>query len=248
MNAPSANTNLKVLLVALFVLGALATVTVSVVHTQGGGGDVGTSLPDVIPPQIGDVPNDAELEDLRAVASQEGISLQDAMDRYGWNDNFALAVSEIRESAPEVFAGAEIVDGRNAWVAFVGSPPQSARSLINTFSSNHSGVSVEVRTNAGFTEEELDRGIEAVHFAVLAESEVRDASTSYDYATGQISTSVVLESTASDSALDSLGTIATTNLTNATRSDILDSLSVTVTQSNHSVLSVPEDSEKHLGR
>jgi len=129
----------------------------------------------------------------------------------------------------------------------VGSPPESVRNLINTFSSNHSVVSVEVRTNAGFTEKELERGIEAVHFAVLAASEVRDASTSFDYATSQISTTIVLESTATDSALDNLRIIAETNLKNAARSNILDSLSLTVTQSNHSVLSVPDDSGKHLG-
>lgn len=246
MNPLSTNTNLRTLFVALFVLGALATATVGVVHAQTAG-EASTSLPDVVPPQVGDAPNDAELEDLQAVASQEGISLQDAIDRYGWNDNFALAVSGIRETAPAVFAGAEIVDDRNAWIAFVGSPPQSARSLIDTFSSNHSGVSVEVRTNAGFTEEELEIGIEAVHFAVLAASEVRDASTSFDYTTGQISTTVVLESTVTDSALDNLRAITAADLKNATRSDILDSLSVTVTESVHSVLSVSEDSAKHLG-
>jgi len=50
-NAPSTNTNLKVLLVALFVLGALATATVGVVHAQVAGG-ASTSLPDVVPPQL----------------------------------------------------------------------------------------------------------------------------------------------------------------------------------------------------
>ena len=74
------------------------------------------------PPQIDDLPSDTELIDLQAVADQYGISLQEAIDQYAWRDNFSLAVSKIREAAPATFAGAEIVDGAHAWVAFHGNP------------------------------------------------------------------------------------------------------------------------------
>ena len=109
--------------------------------------------------------------------------------------NFALAVAKIREAFPEAFARVEIVDASHAWVGFAGRAPEAARDIVDTFSSSHSGVSVEVRNDLGFTEVEIERAIEAVHYAVLEAPEVRDASTSFDFATGQIRTIVVLANT-----------------------------------------------------
>ena len=235
--------NLKVLLVALFMVSALAIGTASVVHEIG----ESLSLPDVAPPEIDDPPNAAELRDLQDIASQHGISLQAATDRYAWNDNFALSVARIREAAPAAFAGAEIVDAGHAWVAFSGPIPQVAQDIIDTFTNGHSGVSVQVRTNLGFSEVELQRGIEAVHYAVFQAPEVRDASTSFDFATGQITTTVVLESAPSESALDNLRAIAAANLTDATRADIVNSITTTVVISDQQVLGGYESGTEHLG-
>ena len=225
--------NLKVLLVAVFTVSALAIGIASVVHEIG----ESLSLPDVAPPEIDDSPNAAELRDLQDFASEHGISLHAATDRYAWNDNFALSVARIREAAPAAFAGAEIVDAGHAWVAFSGPIPQVAQDIIDTFTNGHSGVSVQVRTNLGFSEVELQRGIEAVHYAVFEAPEVRDASTSFDFATGQITTTVVLESAPSESALDNLRAIAAANLTDATRADIVNSITTTVVRSDQQVLS-----------
>ena len=239
-------TNLKVKFAVLFMLSALVMSTASVAHAQGAGGER-PALPEVAAPEINDPISDAELRDLQAVASQFGISLQAAIARYAWNDNFSLAISKIREATPGAFTGAEIVDAGNAWVAFAGDAPQAALDIIGTFSSGHSGVSVEVRTNQGFTAVELEGAIEAVHFAVRATSEVLNASTSFDFSTGQIETRVVLESAASDSALDVLRAVATTNLIGATRADILNNITTSVVQSDHPVLGVAESSTEHLG-
>ncbi len=103
-------------------------------------------LPDVPAPKIGDAPNEAELEDLQFIAIQEGISLQTAIERYGWRDNFSLAASQIEEAVPDAFIGAEIVDDSNAWIAFNRKAPQEALDIINTFRSSHSWVSVQIRT------------------------------------------------------------------------------------------------------
>ncbi|MFP3974869.1 MAG: S1 family peptidase [Dehalococcoidia bacterium] len=207
----------------------------------------GSSVPEAAPPEIDDPISDAELQDLQAIASQKGISLQAAIDRYAWNDNFALAVAKIREASPATFARAEIVDAGHAWVGFAGPAPEAAREMIDAFGNNHSGVSVSVRIDLGFTEVELERAIEAVHFAVLETPEVCDASTSFDFATGQITTSIVLEGTASDSVLDDLEAIAAKNLTDATRPDILNSITVSVVRSNHNVTGGVESNAEHLG-
>lgn len=143
-------TNLNAILSALLVLSALLTSTVSVAHAQEAG-DEGTPPPEAVPPEIDAAISDAELSDLQAVASQYGISLQEAIDRYGWHNDFASAVSKIQEAAPEAFAKAEIVDAGRAWVGFAAGAPQAALDIIDAFTSSHSGVSVEVRTDLGFT-------------------------------------------------------------------------------------------------
>ena len=173
---------------------------------------------------------------MQAIAARKGISLQEAIDRYGWNDNFALAVSRVRAAAPVTFAGAEIVDGAHAWISFTRHPPKAALDIIELFRSSHNRVSVEVRTDLGFSEAELEEAIPAVHYAVLKASGVLDASTSFDSATGQIRTIVVLEDTASDSRLDDLRTMATKRLIEVTRPDILDSITISVVRSQGPVL------------
>ena len=235
----------KTILTLLAVMLAVIGTTGTVVHGQQAG--EASEMPDVAAPEIDDPTSAAELEDLQAVANQFGISLQAAIDRYAWNDNFGLAVAKIREASPAAFTGAEIVDASNAWVAFKSRAPQAALDIIGTFENSHSSVSVEVRTDKGFTEVELERAIEAAHFAVYDATEVRDASTTFDYATGEIEAVVVLESTASDSVLESLRTGAVNNLKNATRADILNNISISVVRSDHDVLGVTDSDTEHLG-
>jgi hypothetical protein len=104
--------------------------------------------PDVAPPQINDPPNEAELQDLQRVADQFGISLQEAIDRYAWNDNFSLLVAKIRSEFPGAYADSAIGDAGGAWIAFVGSAPDAALDMIDIFESSHSGVTIEVRTGS----------------------------------------------------------------------------------------------------
>ena len=204
------------------------------------------SLPEVAPPDINDPVSEAEMQDLRTLADQSGMSLQAAIDRYAWNDNFALAVAAIREAFPEAFTGAEIVDADRAWIGFAARAPEAARDMINAFGTTH-GVSVDVHRNLGFTEVELQNAIETVHFAVLESPGVRDASTSYDFETGQITTTVVLESTVSDSVLDDLRATASRNLTDTAGTGILDSITISVVRSNRPVIGGNSAHNEHLG-
>ena len=192
--------------------------------------------PEASPPEIDDPPNGAELEDLQFIADRKGISLQEAIERYAWNDNFSLAVSRIREVAPATFAGAEIVDAAHAWIAFTGRPPKAALDIIELFRSSHKSVSVEVRTDLKFSEAVLGEAIPAVHYAVFEAPGVLDASTSFDYATGQIKTNVVLESTASNSVVGELQAIAEMRLVELMGPGILDTISISVARSESPVL------------
>ena len=188
----------------------------------------------------------AELRDLQAVADQKGMSLQAAIDRYAWNNEFAAAVWEIRKAVPGSFTGAEIVDAGNAWVAFADSAPAAATSIIDNFTSNHSGISVEVRADKGFTEVELQKAIDAAHFAVFNSPEVLDANTYFDFATFMIKTNAQLESTTSDTVLDNLRAAAATKITDATRADILNSISHSVARFDGEALLIKESGNEHL--
>lgn len=205
------------------------------------------NLPDVAAPKIGDPPNAAEMEDLERIATQYGMSLQDAIDRHAWNDNFSLAVQKIRESSPEAFAGAEIVDANNAWVAFANDAPKAALDWIDVFSSSHSGVLVEVRTGLGFTEAELEKAVPAAHYAVFDAPGVRDAVTRFDYATGQITTTVVLEGAVTGSVIDDLQAAAAKGLTDATRADILGRITNSVVRSYSEDLGEDDSGSYHHG-
>ena len=184
--------------------------------------------PESSPPEIDDPPNAAELEDLQFIADQRGISLQEAIDRYGWHDNFSLAASRIREAYPETFAGAEIVDGANAWIAFTGNPPREALDIIDIFAGSHSGVTVEIRTDKSFTQAEISDAVPAIHYALLNAQGVRIAHTTFNRDTAQMESRVMLESEDTGTTLDDLRAIATERLIAVTRPDILDSISLSV--------------------
>ncbi len=203
--------------------------------------------PDVAPPKVDDPISDAELRDLQAVAKQFGITLEAAIDRYAWNDNFALAVAEIRKSFPEDFAGAEIVDANNAWIAFKNGTPEASAEMVDSFVDAYPRILVDVRSDMGFSEIELRSAIEVAHYTVIERSEVRDAVTSHDYATGVITTSVMLQDSVPVSMLNNLLAEVELNLASAVGVNILNDMIVSVVQSASPVLSGNHSRTEHLG-
>lgn len=204
-------------------------------------------LPDAAQPQIDDPISEAELEDLTTLADQKGMSLQAAIDRYAWNDNFALAIATVRQSSPEAFTGAEIVDGGTAWVAFAASVPDRAIEIIDKFTKAHDTVMVDVRSDFGFTEVELEKAIETFHYAVLEAASVREASTSFDFDTRQITTVVALDAGAPDSVLDDLRAAAVDRLVDTGLGGILDDIATSVIRSGLPVLGGTDDNGAHIG-
>lgn len=207
----------------------------------------GTQIADTVPIAIGNPISEEELQDIKTMASQSGMTLQAAIDRYAWNHDFAVTVARIREAAPDAFAAAEIVDAGHAWIAFSGRATEAARELVDAFSSHHDGIAVEVRTDVGFTEVELERAIEGIHFAVLMSHEVLDASTTFDFDTGQITVTVVSENTASDLALDGLQGVAIRKLEAAAGAGILNRITISVNRSKSQVIGVDDSIYHHMG-
>lgn len=166
---------------ALFVLVAMV---LSLVVAAPGGADTDSApppadLPDQPAPTIESDLTSAELEDLAVAAKEFGLSIEEAIDQYGWRDNFSLMAATVAINFPDDFARSEIVDGRLAWVAFAGEQPASSAALIERFQSAFPHVTVEVRTNAGFSATELNEAVMAVHERVMSRPDVVDAVTEY---------------------------------------------------------------------
>lgn len=225
------------LLAGCIAVAASAPLAVSITEPE-------TELPDVAAPKINDPISEAELQDLQAIADQHGMSLEAAIDRYAWNDNLALALTEIQETAPSAFTMAEIVDAENAWVAFAGDAPANALDLIAEFSDAHPEVSIDIQPNWGYSAVELERAIEAVHFAVLESPGVSDAATTFDSATSEITTTVVLE--AVGAAVD-LGELAQESLTTSVGEALSSQITTNVVVSAHPVLGGDDSSAYHYG-
>jgi hypothetical protein len=206
-----------------------------------------TDLPDVAAPRIDDPISEAELEDLKTLASQNGLSLEDAIDQYAWTDNFALAVSTVRDEFPKAFSGAAIVGKHEAWVGFAADAPKAATEIIDAFETTNGPVAVQVRPDFGFTEIELQKGIETVHYSVLDAVGGQNASTSFDYETRQITSVVASLSALDPGGLDDLRANATRDLVDSGQSELLDHVSITIVRSNVPTLGGPTTDSAHLG-
>lgn len=174
------------------------------------GGSAG-DLPDVAPPTIESGPNEAELQDLATIAKQEGITLDRAIARYAWNDNFTVALEEIRAIGGDL-AEAAITEDGTAWVAFAGEVPVEAVDILARFTAAHPAVDLDVRTAAGFTETAFEDALVRVHTSVYDMPGVMEAVTSYDRPTRQIVTTVSLPSGADPDLVATLQTVSAARL------------------------------------
>ncbi len=189
-------------------------------------------VPDVAPPEIHDPPSEAELQDLQRIADQKGITLQEAIDRYGWNDNFSMLVGLLRQNYARAIADAKIEESNTAWIAFNGPAPQAAIDEIELFNDALSGVTVEIREGAKFTASELEKAIPAAHYAIYESPDVRDATTSFDHETGWLTTTVILKDTASATAISNLRNDAVLAIIDATSSKFFENIRYTIIRSD----------------
>lgn len=108
-------------------------------------------------------------------------------------------------------------------------------------------MNVEVRGNAGFTEKELEKAVQATHYLILDRPEVRDASSWFDFSTKVITTNVVLEKDVDSAVLADLQQDAEGNLERVIGRSLLADLSISVERSQATVLGGDDNNGKHLG-
>lgn len=129
--------------------------------------------------------NEDELVDLQLMADEAGISLDEAISTFGWQDSFAKLANELEDQYPDEYAGARIVDakGRAAWIGFKAAVPAAADKKISTFVKGR----VRVQADKGFSVRELeDRLIVAFRSVNARKDFVKAASGEYDLETGVV--------------------------------------------------------------
>ncbi len=127
-------------------------------------------------------PTPVELEDIEFIAEQDGIPLDEAIARYGWQGCFVEVTNYLEEAYPDQYAGAAITNGgRGGWIAFKGDVPEEAAELAKAIP-----VTVQLIGGKGFSEAELNQALQAVYFDISSHEDVVAASGGYDIETGVI--------------------------------------------------------------
>lgn len=145
-------------------------------------------------------PSPAELEDLEVAAVQYGLSTEDAINRFGWRDNFGLLAREISRAFPRDYFQAESIDGTTAWIGFAGDAPAVAVSWLRSFEHAFPGVTVLVEEGFAMTASELSSAVRAIHYEVLAHPGVLDATTEYWRADGVVRVTMAVGDRTADSS------------------------------------------------
>lgn len=193
------------------ILGAAALVSVLCVSvtaqaTENPSGDShphGNVADAPLPSAPGDI-TPAQMDDIAFIAREEGIPLEEAIAKIGWQESFSEMSFVIAEEYPESYAGARIEPEGQPWIAFSSEIPSAASALIQDFNQevlsqgrylDDSGEPREVAIyeNRGFSESELTERLREAHFAAVAQREiVADASSGYDIASGDINLNIEL--------------------------------------------------------
>ena len=184
------------------------------------------------------------MSQMETIASQRGMSVEEAAYRYGWQNDFSMMVDRIREASPNSVTTSEIAGDRQGLVSFAGAVPPTAEGEVTTFQSLHVGVAVELRPNQGYSERDLDQAMEAVHYGLLNQPEVENAITSFS--SGTITSRVLLSDGAPPGILDKLRVIATEKLTQS-EAKLSDYVSVQVGVMKPEDAGGLENDSAHLG-
>ncbi|HLT10009.1 MAG TPA: S1 family peptidase [Micromonosporaceae bacterium] len=131
---------------------------------------------------------EVELAFLRDVAVDDGITVEEAAERYGWHERLSQVVAEIMETYPDDYAGSMIepVGEAVAWVAFKDRAPSGAVRMLEEFP-----YPVAVYEHRGFSEAELDARLIEIHYSVYGRDDlVSNVGSGYDIETGRIRVTV----------------------------------------------------------
>ena len=131
------------------------------------------------------------LEDLQTIAAIEGVSVQTAVDRWGWQNDFARDVAGLAEANPQSFGYAEISETGTpgAVIHLTEDAPNSVSASVASATADLP-VTVAVIKDAVYTESEEAEVVSVAHAAVVAAVQTDDVTTYYDENSDTIRASV----------------------------------------------------------
>lgn len=179
--------------------------------------------------------SDATLQDLGSIADTEGISVQAAVEQYGWHNPFSMAVSDIRAVAADDFSGAAITGSEQAWIAFANDTvPEAATNALAEFRNDYPNITIDFYTGTSFTDREIDAALRAAYFKAYNSPEVQDATASFNSATRQIEIVANVGTDSPDPAtMEELVRKAKEGVSESGGPALLDVIGVTVQGVNH---------------
>ncbi|NRQ38640.1 hypothetical protein HII36_43480 [Nonomuraea sp. NN258] len=128
----------------------------------------------------------AELVDLAAVARSEGISYEEALDRFGSQSSNSRVIDRLRAEFPDEISGVSYVDDqRGLRIGFKGAVPARAIELARTLP-----LEVTLIGGKGFSAAELQQAQDAVVSRLGSRPEVNTMTTHADDETGQVKVTV----------------------------------------------------------
>ncbi|MDE2788708.1 MAG: hypothetical protein OXL37_18910 [Chloroflexota bacterium] len=177
----------------------------------------------------------AEVNDLQFIANQDGITLDESIMRFAWRDDFSKMVTAIEKENPDSIVDAASTSGSSARIKFSGSISGSAQDAIDKFKSEnpHVEISLQAGRDPGFTKREAEEAVIGAHFAVMAEDGVQNSVTFYDSDAVRIVVTVQMATPPSGEKLSSLEKAAERGAAEATRPDITDSLTISLSVVHH---------------
>jgi len=133
--------------------------------------------------------DEVERQDIEANAEIEGISTEEAMERFAWHESFSTLLDDIRRAFPGEIAEARLDSDsyEGPVVRFDGAAPAEAVDVLEEFPQP-----VEIVDDAGFSEEEVFADVEAAHTAVYEDPRVAKASSNPDMDDGSVTVAVEL--------------------------------------------------------
>ena len=208
----------KKVLSALLLIAIIAAVSAFLLTARGN--------PPVAATDHSNVSGPAELNDLQFMADAKGITLDEAIERYAWRDDFSMMVTAIEEDNPGSIAEAASTSGSTAIIRFAGSISADAQRVIDDFEAKNPNLTISTQTNLGYTEKESEEAVVGAYYAVMAENGVNDGTAHFEGETNEIVILVKMETPPSDAEKAKLERAAEQGAKESTRPNITDTFTI----------------------
>ena len=168
------------------------------------------------------------MDDLQFLTDAKGITLDEAIARYAWRDDFSEMVSAIQDDDPDRIAGAASTSRSTATIRFSGLMSADTQRVIDDFEAKNPNLTISKQTNLGYNERESEEAIVGAYYAVMAENGVEDGTAHFEGDTNEIVIFARMATPPSNAEKARLERAAEQGAKESTRPNITDSLTISL--------------------